>query len=38
MGPAAMYWILATIALIVLGVIFRRFLFGLWSRHFSTHK
>jgi membrane-associated protein len=38
LGPVAIYLILAAITLIVLGVIFRHFLFGFWSRHFSTHK
>jgi len=38
LGPVAIYLILAAITLIVLGAIFRHFLFGFWSRHFSTHK
>jgi membrane-associated protein len=38
LGPLAIYLILAAIALMVVAVIFRRLLFGIWSRHFSTHR
>jgi membrane protein DedA with SNARE-associated domain len=38
LGPVAIYLILAAIAVIVLGGIFRHPLSGLWSRHFSAHK
>ena len=36
LGPTALYLILVGIALIVLGLIYRHFLAGLWKRHF--HK
>jgi membrane protein DedA with SNARE-associated domain len=38
LGPVAIYLILATIALIVLAVIFRHPVSGFWSRHFSGRR
>ena len=38
LGPTALYLILVGIALIVLGVIYRHFLVGLWKRHFQKKR